>query len=60
MRKFWSNSRERIQGNENRRGEDSSWPKGIEVFVRETAKKGFPDPEIVGDSVVPPQDYDVL
>ena len=40
---------------ENRRGEDSSCPKG----VRETAKKGYPDPENFGDPVVPPQDYDV-
>ena len=36
MREFWSNSRVRIQGNEKRRGEDSSHAKGIEVFVRET------------------------
>ena len=40
MMKFWSNSRERIQGNENRRGEDSSCPKCIEVLQRETAKEG--------------------
>ena len=45
MRKFWSNSRVRIQGNGKRRCEDSSHPKGIEVFVRETAKNGCPDPE---------------
>ena len=44
MREFWSNSLERIQGNDKRRGEDSSHPKGIEVMVRETAKKGCPDP----------------
>ena len=44
MTEFWSNSRVRIQGNEKRRGEDSSCPKGIEVFVTETVKKGLSRP----------------
>ena len=41
----------RIQGNEKRRGEDSSHSKGIEVLVRKTAEKGYPDPEKVDNSM---------
>ena len=59
MRKLWSNSRERTQGNEKRKGEDSSYPKSIEVLLRETARKGYPDPEEVDNPMITPQDYDV-
>ena len=52
MREFWSNSRVRIQGNEKRRGEDSSHSKCIEVLLTETAEKGYPDPENVGDPMI--------
>ena len=45
----------RIQGNEKRRGEDSSHPKGI----GETANKGCPDPENFDNHMIAPQDYDV-
>ena len=38
-RKLWSNIRERIPGNEKRQGEDSSYTKGIEILLRETARK---------------------
>ena len=58
MRKLWSNSRERTQGNERRRGEDSSNPKGIEVLLRDTARKGFPDPEDAKGPMIAPQDCD--
>ena len=57
MRKFWSNSRVRIKGNENRRGEDSSCSKSIEVLLRGTTRKNYPNTENVGDPVVAPQDY---
>ena len=47
------------KANENRRGEDSSHPKGIEIFVRETAKKGYPDPQNFDNPMSAPLDYDV-
>ena len=56
MRKLWSNSREQTQGNEKRKGEDSSYSKGIEVLLRETARKGYPDPEEVDNPMITPQD----
>ena len=58
MRKLWSKTRERTQGNEKERGEDSSHPKGIDVLPRETARKGYPDPEDVDNPMIAPQDYD--
>ena len=58
MRKLWSNTRERTQGNEKERDEDSSYPKGIEVLLREMARKGHPDPENVDNPMIAPQDYD--
>ena len=59
MREFWSNSRVRIKGNENRRGEDSSCSKSIEVLLRVTTRKNYPNTENIGDPVVAPQDFDV-
>ena len=59
MREFWSNSRVRMHRNEKRRGEDSSHPEGIEIFVRETAKKGYPDPQNFDNPMIALQDYDV-
>ena len=59
MRESWSISRVRMHGNENRRGEDSSFAKGIEVLLTETAKKGYPDPENVDNPMSAPLGYDV-
>ena len=59
VRNLWSNSREQTQGNEKRKGEDSSYPKGIEALLRETARKGYPDPEEVSNPMITPQDCDV-
>ena len=59
MRKLWSNTRERTQIKEKEQAEDSSYPKGIEVLLRETARKGYPDPENVDNPTLVPQDYDV-
>ena len=59
MRKLWSNSRKRTQDNEKRKGEDSSYSQSIEVLLRETARRGYPDPEEVDNPMVTPQDYDV-
>ena len=58
MRKLWSNTRECTQGNENEQAEDSSYPKGIEVLLRETARKGYPDPEDVDNPMIALQNYD--
>ena len=62
MRKLWSNTRERTQGNEKDdcstlQGEDSSYTKGIEVLM-ETARKDFPDKGDVDNPTIAPQDYD--
>ena len=61
VRKLWSNSRERTQGNEKdacstSHGVDSSYTKGIEVLLRETARMGYPDPEDVDNPKIAPQD----
>ena len=63
MRKLWSNTRERRQGNEQdacstSQGEDSSYPKGIEVLLMGTARKGYPDTENVDNPKIALQDYD--
>ena len=58
MRILWSNTRERTQENEKRPNEDSSYPKGIELLLRETAK-AFPDPEEIDDPMVAPQECHV-
>ena len=58
MRNLWSNSREQTQGNAKRKGEDSSYPKGIEALLRQTARKGYPYPEEVNNPMIAPQDYD--
>ena len=58
MRKLWSNTRERTQSKEKEQAEDSSYPKGIEVLLRETARKDYPDPENVDNPKIAPQDYD--
>ena len=34
-------------------------PKSIEVLLRETARKSYPDPENVNNPMIAPQDYDV-
>ena len=39
MIKLWSNTRERTQSKEKEQAEDSSYPKGIGVRFRETARK---------------------
>ena len=59
MRKIWSNTRERTQGKEKEQAEDSSYPKGIVVLLRETIRKGYPDPENVDGPTIARQDDDV-
>ena len=64
MRKFWSNTCERTQGNEKdacstSQGEDSSCPKAIEVMLRETSRKRYPDPENIDTPMIALQDSEV-
>ena len=47
---FWSN--------EKRKGQDSSYPKGIEALLRETARQGYPDPGEVNNPMIAPLDFD--
>ena len=56
VRKLWSNTCERTQSEQKEQVEDSSYPKGIEVLLRETAPKSFPDPENVGTPLIAPRD----
>ena len=39
--------------------EDSSYPDGIEVLLREAARKSCPDPENVDNPMIAPRDYEV-
>ena len=52
MRKLWSNTCERTQSKEKEQAVDSSYSKGIEVLLRETARKGYPDTENVDNPVM--------
>ena len=59
MRKLWSNTSERTQGDEEEQGEYSSYSKSIDVLLRETARKHYPVLENVNNPMIAPQDYDV-
>ena len=59
VRKLWSNTCERTQSEQKEQVEDSSYPKGIEVLLRETARKSYPDPENVDTPLIAPRDYEV-
>ena len=56
MRKLWSNTRERTQSKEKEQAEDCSYPKGIEIMLRETARKSYP--ENVDNPMIAPRDYE--
>ena len=57
VRKLWSNTCERTQSEQKEQVEDSSYPKGIEIFLRETARKSYPDPENPDNPMLAPRDY---
>ena len=59
MRTLWSNSRERVADYEKRQDEDSSYPKGLEILLRETTKRNCPNAEDIDNPKIAPQDYDV-
>ena len=52
MRKLWSNSRVRTQGNDKRQN-----PKSIEVLLRETARNICVDPENVDNLIIAPRPF---
>ena len=54
MRKLWS-----TQNNKKEQAEDSSYTKGIEGMLRETARKSYPDRENIDSPMMAPQDYEV-
>ena len=55
--KLWTNTRERTQSKEKDQAEDSSqFPRVVEVLLRETARKGCPDPENIVHPMIAPQD----
>ena len=56
MRELWSNTCERTQSEQKEQVKDSSYPKGIEVLLKETAPKSFPDPENVDTPLIAPRD----
>ena len=57
MSKLWSNTRECKQNTETEQAEDSPCPKGIEVLLRETARKRYP--ENVDNPMIAPRDNEV-
>ena len=57
MRKLWSNTLECKQDTEQEQAEDCSYPKGIEVMLRETARKSYP--ENVDNPMIAHRDYEV-
>ena len=57
MRKLWSNTRQRTQSKAKEQGEDSLYPKGTEVLLRERARKSYPDPENIDNPMIAPQDH---
>ena len=58
-RRLWSNTRERTQSQEKEQAGDSFYPNSIEVMLRETARKSYPDQENIGNPMIAPQDYEV-
>ena len=57
MRQLWSNTRECKQSKDKEQAEDSCYPKGIEVMLRETARKSWP--ENVNTPMIAARDYAV-
>ena len=45
--------------NKKEQTEESSYPKSIEVLLREAARKSYPDPENVDNPVIAPGDYEL-
>ena len=56
MKKTWSNTCERTQSKEEEQAEDSSYPKGLDILLKETT---FQTPRTSKNPQIAPQDYDV-
>ena len=56
-KKLWSNTCESIHNNQKERAEDNSYPKSIDIMLRETARKSYP--ENVDSPMIAPRDYEV-
>ena len=57
MRKLWSNTYESIHSNQKEQTEDSSYRKSIDVMLRETARKSYPEND--DSPMIAPRDYEV-
>ena len=57
MKKLGSNTCESIHNNQKEQAEDSSYPKSIDIMLRETARKSYP--ENVDSPMIAPRDYEV-
>ena len=59
MRTLWSNSRERMQNKEKREDAGISYPEGLEILLKETAKRNRPTSETADFPENAPRDYDI-
>ena len=59
MRTLWSNSRERMQNYEKREDASIPFPEGLEILLKETAKRNRPTSEAAGCPENAPRDYDI-
>ena len=59
MRKLWSKTCERAQNKEKEQAEDRSYSKEIEIMLRETARKSYPDPENIHNPMIAPLDNEI-
>ena len=57
MRKLCSNTCESTYSNQKEQAEDSSYSKSIDVILRETARKNYP--ENVDSPMIAPRDHEV-
>ena len=59
MRTLWSNSRERMENYEKRKDAGISYPEGLVILLKETAKRNRPTSETADSPENTPQDHDI-
>ena len=59
MRTLWSNSRERMENFQKRKDGGGSYPEGLEILLKETAKRNRPTSEAADSPENAPRDYDI-
>ena len=59
MRTLWSNSCERMEKYEKRKDAGKSYPEGLEILLKETAKKNRPTSETTDSPENAPRDHDI-